>query len=364
MTAVMPVLIGPGQTQFAVTPLGPSSTASERVRPITPCLAAVYAGMPAVAPSPSVDATLTIRPRPSRRRSSSAARTKPVYAVRLMASVVLHARSKSSESISAGTLTPALLTRPSTGPSAERISPTARAGAPGSATSALTAWTAAPAPAISPATRASPSASRSTMPTAAPSSASRWAVARPMPLAAPVTITTFPATERLSVVRRGMRSQVGLLHARARVHADDAQRALTGVLEAVDRLGRHDDDVARRDVEPLVAGRERGDARLHDERLRVRVVVQVRALPALRVVGDEDRDGDLVAALEQRSGRAAAQLLDRRDGRAHVPGSVAAATHVRPRGPTARAVTWSAPGRSLRRRSTSNWPAWVRTAPR
>src|SRR4051794_29684365 len=159
--------------------------------------------MPAVAPRPSVDATLTIRPSPSRRRSASAARTKPVYAVRLIASVVVHARSKSSESISAGMLTPALLTTPSTGPSAERISSTTRPGAPSPATSAATAWTGAPAPAISWATRARASASRSTMPTAAPSSARRWAVARPMPLAAPVTTTTLPATDRLSVVRRG-----------------------------------------------------------------------------------------------------------------------------------------------------------------
>jgi hypothetical protein len=38
----MPVWIGPGQMQFTVTPFAPSSTASARVRPTTPCLLAVY----------------------------------------------------------------------------------------------------------------------------------------------------------------------------------------------------------------------------------------------------------------------------------------------------------------------------------
>ena len=38
--AVMPVRIGPGQMQFTVMPSRPSSTASERVRPTTPALAA------------------------------------------------------------------------------------------------------------------------------------------------------------------------------------------------------------------------------------------------------------------------------------------------------------------------------------
>ena len=60
----MPVLIGPGHTQFTVTPCGPSSHASERVRPTTPCLLAVYGLRNGVAPSPSVDAMFTTRPAP------------------------------------------------------------------------------------------------------------------------------------------------------------------------------------------------------------------------------------------------------------------------------------------------------------
>ena len=41
IAAVMPVRMGPGQMQLTVMPSLPSSTASERVRPTTPCLAAV-----------------------------------------------------------------------------------------------------------------------------------------------------------------------------------------------------------------------------------------------------------------------------------------------------------------------------------
>ena len=152
---------------------------------------------------------LTIRPAPSRRRSSRQARTNRVYAVRLMASVVSQADGKFSPSIAAGMATPALLTRPSIGPSAARISCTARAGSPSSATSATTACTPSPASMISAATRARPSESRSTMPTTAPSSARSWAVARPMPRAAPVTSITFPATERLRVLRRAI--ELGIL---------------------------------------------------------------------------------------------------------------------------------------------------------
>ena len=44
--------------------------------------------------------------------------------------------------------------------------------------------------------------------TRAPSSARRWAVARPIPLPAPVTSATFPATERLPVVSLAMPAQV------------------------------------------------------------------------------------------------------------------------------------------------------------
>src|ERR1700674_272857 len=62
-------------------PPGPSSTAIDRVRPITPCFAAVYGLARAVAPSPSVDAMLTIRPSRLRARSAAHARISSACAV-------------------------------------------------------------------------------------------------------------------------------------------------------------------------------------------------------------------------------------------------------------------------------------------
>ena len=50
---------------------------------------------------------------------------------------------------------------------------------------------------VRPTTRASGSSFRSTHATFAPSSANSFAVASPMPLAAPVTIATLPSMERL-----------------------------------------------------------------------------------------------------------------------------------------------------------------------
>jgi hypothetical protein len=68
------------------------------------------------------------------------------------------------------------------------------------------------------------------------------------------------------------------------------------------------------DDDLLVAGGEPRRPRLDDEDLRVRVQVEVGPLTLVRVLGDEDRDRDLVAALEERGGRAATEILDRGDG--------------------------------------------------
>ena len=57
---------------------------------------------------------------------------------------------------------------------------------------------------ISPATDLTPSVLTSVAATLAPSAANTRAVARPMPLAAPVTSTVNPFTERLSSLNSGM----------------------------------------------------------------------------------------------------------------------------------------------------------------
>ena len=64
----MPVRTGPGQMQFTVIPSPANSTASERVKPITPVFAAVYGLAYFVAPNPSVEAMFTMRPPSARRR--------------------------------------------------------------------------------------------------------------------------------------------------------------------------------------------------------------------------------------------------------------------------------------------------------
>ena len=56
----MAVLIGPGQMQLTVRPVEPNSLAKDLVKPMTPCLAAVYGLLRGVAPRPSVEEIFTI----------------------------------------------------------------------------------------------------------------------------------------------------------------------------------------------------------------------------------------------------------------------------------------------------------------
>src|SRR5581483_7235712 len=198
--AVIAVRMGPGQTALTLMPRGPSSTAIERVRPMTPCLATVYGLPPPVAPSASVDAILTTRPSPLRARSSTQARMRRACAVRLTARVSSHAFSHASWSIGAGAERPALLTRMSIGPRSARMRATSGGIAAPSARSTAYARASPPAASTSFATASTPAALRSTSARRAPASAKTYAVARPMPLAAPVMMATRPSMERLSLL--------------------------------------------------------------------------------------------------------------------------------------------------------------------
>ena len=60
--SVMSVSVYPGQTALTVIPNFAVSSASDRVSPTTPCLAAAYADMRGAALRPAVDAMLTMRP--------------------------------------------------------------------------------------------------------------------------------------------------------------------------------------------------------------------------------------------------------------------------------------------------------------
>ena len=111
--------------QLTVTPCGPSSQASERVRPTTPCLLAVYGEMYGVAPRPSVDAMFTMRPAPSRieMRQARLDHAHVAGEVHRQRQIATRLRS-SSAPIGAGRLTPAQFTRTSIGPSVVTAAPT------------------------------------------------------------------------------------------------------------------------------------------------------------------------------------------------------------------------------------------------
>jgi hypothetical protein len=79
------------------------------------------------------------------------------------------------------------------------------------AMSKVQAFAISPLAAISAATACAPSAARSVTATLAPSAANTRAVARPMPLAAPVTRTVNPLTDRLSCLKSDMRFPFSLL---------------------------------------------------------------------------------------------------------------------------------------------------------
>ena len=68
--------------------------------------------------------------------------------------------------------------------------------------------------------------------------------------------------------------EVRLLHRAARVDADYAEDPFTGVLEAMGRMRRHDDDVSARDRQLLLSHGEGGLSLLHEEDLGIGMLVQ------------------------------------------------------------------------------------------
>src|SRR3954454_13055066 len=99
-----------------------------------------------------------------------------------------------------GMATAALLTMPSSRPWRSTAASTSASTSADDRTSVR--WNDAPAP-IAPATSRPPSSSTSPRTTTAPSLASASADARPMPVAAPVTATTFPSTRPATVASSG-----------------------------------------------------------------------------------------------------------------------------------------------------------------
>src|SRR6185437_4529076 len=141
--------------------------------------------------------------------------------------------------MAARTEMPALLTMMSRPPKCAAISETTRSIPSRSPTSSAQALAVPPPAVISSATALTPSALTSVTVTLAPSAANTRAVARPMPLAAPVTSTVNPFTERLSSLNSGMDVSPWALapidmacaHPRARRDWVKSHRALNSSME-------------------------------------------------------------------------------------------------------------------------------------
>src|SRR5258706_10386266 len=144
---------------------------------------------------------LTMRPQPRAYMPSSAAWVSRKGAVSMI-SISCRQRASGNSTIDATCCMPALLMRMSRRPLAESVSSTSRRALPASVRSTA----AKRAPGMRAASACPRSTSMSASVTAAPARASAWAVARPMPLAAPVTSAALPersAMLHLHVSRRG-----------------------------------------------------------------------------------------------------------------------------------------------------------------
>src|SRR6267154_6314278 len=147
---------------------------------------------------PSSEATLMITPLLRCRIERSTARQQRNTARRSVPST----KSQSASVVSRNgfsRITPALLTRMSIGPSASSVLLTRRSTPTAWLTSASTSIALEPAAAISPTScRASPARPRWLTATRAPARANAIAIARPIPLAAPVTSAVLPSSPGIS----------------------------------------------------------------------------------------------------------------------------------------------------------------------
>ena len=201
-----------------------------------------------------------------------------------------------------------------------------------------------PARLIASATLAAPSASRSSAATRAPSAPNSCAAARPIPLAAPVTTTTRPATRALALASPGHRRDAELdLSSRAVSAAADV--LVAGDVEAVGQLvalaGAEADP--RRDAGPGAGGgmpsstmrsgpRTRSCRRgaVDGERLaepaRARQRDRGRASPCSPALAHRVEPGERRRGAQQHRVR----LLARSAHRVHAPVVAVAEVHVQP----------------------------------
>ena len=182
----------PGATALTLTPRFAHSTASDLVRFSTPARAAPVCAMPGN-PRYTLAITLTMRPRWRGNIARVAAACVTLYVPsRLLRTT---AANPFGESVSAGegNCPPALFTSTSTCPKRASVASSSAATSASSRISQRTASGSLPASRSARSPCESRSSERPAMTTCAPSVASSSAVARPMPLAPPVTRATWPS---------------------------------------------------------------------------------------------------------------------------------------------------------------------------
>src|SRR5581483_7584881 len=184
------VSVGPGQTQFTVTPAAATSRASALVNAITPPLVAEYTASPDEPTFPASEPRLTTRP-PPRATMSRTTRWHVVIGPRRLTSMMRPHVAGSLSRNGPITSMPALLTRMSIGPSSASVRCTAAWTLGASVTS--TRMPAAEGACL-PATATARSSSRSHTATAAPAAASAPTIASPIPRPPPVTTATRPCS--------------------------------------------------------------------------------------------------------------------------------------------------------------------------
>src|SRR5215207_2169290 len=272
----------PPGTSMVTPTRSPSSAASARVKPTTPNLLAQYAVAAGNARRPSVEATVTTRPR-ARSSAGSAARTTAAVPIRLTATTRSQA-SGSTSRMSPHASMPAAVTTASNRPYS---SATARTAA-----SASRAW------ARSTNRKATPSAGscRSSTTGVPPSAATAATIAAPSPDVPPVTITVPSGSLGMSHCPSSslFRASAPAVRARWRTLA----RLAPGLVDQPAR--RTAGDVRHDDGAPAPLGQRRSLRELAD-----RVVAALR--PHVRAQLAQDRAW--VVLVEDRDGVDAAQRL-------------------------------------------------------
>jgi len=187
----MGVSVIPGQMQFTRIRSLPRSSARDLVSNAIAPFEAEYAGVPTWPARLAIDPVLRIAPPPPPRMCGTACLTARNDPFTLTAITRSHSASVIC-SIGFTRRTPALLKRMSIRPQRVAVSSTIRRTSASLETSTSMGNASNPSEQMHRAVSSAPILDRSATPTFAPSRAKAIALARPIPLAAPVTIATFP----------------------------------------------------------------------------------------------------------------------------------------------------------------------------